>query len=178
MADPKPNRFEVDLEEFIASLARIFVHRGNPAAVAVLSEGDVSCVNMGQVDEYDYRLDYQVRLDVPPAVFNSVIDRISKLEGELEQEAVILMRRYPEILLRSIVICPKYVTDPYWRTKAKAWLRGEGVNNQGRVRSDNIAPYTKDFAALDDNEVGFNPSVGIAPPNKYWQRSESDSPSL
>jgi glycosyltransferase involved in cell wall biosynthesis len=30
------------------------------------------------------------------------------------------------------------------RLKAKAWLRDESVNNQGRLRSENIAPYTKE----------------------------------
>jgi hypothetical protein len=83
-------------------------------------------------------------LSVPQAVFNSVIDQIDKLEKELCQQAEVLLRTEPGIILENFIIHPENVKDPDWRLKAKAWLRGEGVNNQGRVRSDKIAPYTRD----------------------------------
>ena len=31
-----------------------------------------------------------------------------------------------------------------WRNDQIAWLRGEGINNQGRVRSDNVASRQED----------------------------------
>jgi hypothetical protein len=133
--------FETDFDDFIAALARVFVHRGDAAAVAVLSEGNASPQYTGE----DFgRAIYEARLDVPQGVFNSIIDRIHDLEKKLCKEAAVLMRRYPYVVLANIVICPQYVENPEWRLGAKAWLKGEGVNNQGRVRSDNLAPYEKD----------------------------------
>jgi hypothetical protein len=41
--------------------------------------------------------------------------------------------------LKSVSIDPIPNTDPKWRDKARTWLAGDGVTNQGRVRSDNIA---------------------------------------
>lgn len=31
-----------------------------------------------------------------------------------------------------------------WRASARAWARGEGINNQGQVRTDNIASRRHD----------------------------------
>jgi hypothetical protein len=42
--EPPPEvLFQWDFDDFIAALARTFVHRGNAAAVAVLSEGNAVC---------------------------------------------------------------------------------------------------------------------------------------
>ena len=44
--------------------------------------------------------------------------------------------------LRDIIrvkIAIELERDPEWRAKVKQHLSGEGITNQGRVRSDNIA---------------------------------------
>jgi hypothetical protein len=181
--------FQWDFDDFIAALARTFVHRGNAAAVAVLSEGNAACEYKGEQYSDDYqgqRATYDARLDVPQAVFNSVIDRIFDLEKELREQAEILMRRDPEVFLRSFVICPQYVRDPDWRLKAKAWLRGEGANNQGRVRSDKIAPYTKNgllfrskpeinlYEALKARGITFSPLPVFIRGGDDYRRVEPD----
>jgi hypothetical protein len=178
--EPPPEvLFEWDFDDFIAALARTFVHRGNAAAVAVLSEGSATCEYKGE--------QYNAKLWRPTqAVFNSVIDRIFDLETELGEQAEILMRRHPEVFLRSFVICPEYVRDPDWRLKAKAWLRGEGVNNQGRVRSDKIAPYTKNgllfrskpeinlYEALKARGITFSPLPVFIRGGDDYRRVEPD----
>jgi hypothetical protein len=55
----------------------------------------------------------------------------------------------PQRILENFIIHPDNVKDPDWRLKAKAWLKGEDVNNQGRVRSDNIPPYTRTGCSSD-----------------------------
>jgi hypothetical protein len=142
--EPTPGEFfEVGLDEFIAALARIFAHRGNAAAVAVLSEGNAT-PRRKWTDRESGLEHYDAWLNVPQAVFNSVVNRIYALEKELLSQAEVLMRGDPGVVLENFVIYPQTVGDPDWRAKAKAWLRGQGVTNQGRVRSDNIAPYEKD----------------------------------
>jgi hypothetical protein len=175
--------FETDFDDFIAALARVFVHRGAAAAVAVLSEGNASHQYFGE----DFgRAIYDARLEVPQGVFNSVVDRIDDLEKKLCKEAGILVRRYPYVTLQNFIICPQYVRNPKWRLGAKAWLKGEGVNNQGRVRSDNIAPYEEDgllfrskpeinlYKALKTREITFAPLPVFLRGGDNYRRIEPD----
>jgi hypothetical protein len=143
--EPTPGEFfEMGFDDFIATLARIFAHRGNAAAVAVLSEGNSNPRHKWTDEDIGGLAHYEAWLSVPQAVFNSVVDRIYDLEKELLAQAKVLMRSDPGVLLENFIIYPQPVGDPDWRAKAKAWRRGQGVTNQGRVRSDNIAPYEKD----------------------------------
>lgn len=90
-------------------LARLFVHKGGSAEVAVLMLGRPTC------------------------------------EKSLQDESAQLMRRYPGICLGGFIIMPEMPDDPDWRNKAGRWLSGETLSNQGRVRSDAVAPT--DFCA-------------------------------
>ena len=123
---------------------------------------------------------------VPQAVFNSVIDRIDDLEEQLRREAGLLLRTEPYRILENFTIHPENVKDPDWRLKAKAWLKGEGVNNQGRIRSDNIAPYTKDgllfrskaeinlYDALKSRGITFAPLPVFVRGGDNYRRLEPD----
>lgn len=127
--------FETYFEDFIATLARLFAHKGNAAAVSVLSEGNANWIFDGRIEYVRHGLlpTYSAMLNVPQEVFNSALERISDLEIELRDEAQILMRHYPGVVLQSFIICPQHIHDSNWRLKAKDWLKGEGVHNQGRV---------------------------------------------
>jgi hypothetical protein len=144
MDEREPNLFELEFDEFIATLARLFAHEGDAAAVSALSEGTNCCDYVGEDWDVGHNDLFEVRLIVPQSVFNAIANRLFSLERELHTKAKLLMGAYPGASLQGFKITPKYVNDPEWRTGAKAWLRGEGVNNQGRVRSSNIAPYSKD----------------------------------
>lgn len=41
--------------------------------------------------------------------------------------------------LQEVQIIPLAITNDAWREDARAWASGAGINNQGRVRTDNIA---------------------------------------
>ena len=47
-------------------------------------------------------------------------------------------------LINTVVLAPAIQPIDGWRASARAWIRGEGINNQGRVRSDNIAARQHD----------------------------------
>ena len=51
----------------------------------------------------------------------------------MAEQAAQLMRRYPQTWLSGFVIMPEMRDDPEWRAKAKRWLAGDTVSNQGRV---------------------------------------------
>jgi len=44
--------------------------------------------------------------------------------------------------VRIVMEIPK--AEPDWREKAARWASGEGMTNQGRARSDNLAPLEQD----------------------------------
>jgi hypothetical protein len=50
----------------------------------------------------------------------------------------------PPYRASDVLIVPANEVPSDWRKQVVAWLRGEGVNNQGRVRSDNIAARQHD----------------------------------
>ncbi len=48
------------------------------------------------------------------------------------------------------------IDDPQWREKSQVWLSGANVNNQGRVRSDNVAPLNADGLLFrSQQEINF-----------------------
>jgi hypothetical protein len=50
-----------------------------------------------------------------------------------------IIASYPEYKASGVFIVPAAKPPANWHEQALAWLRGDGVTNQGRVRSDNIA---------------------------------------
>jgi hypothetical protein len=50
-----------------------------------------------------------------------------------------IIASYPFYKASEVCIVPAAKAPTNWHEQALAWLRGDGVTNQGRVRSDNIA---------------------------------------
>jgi hypothetical protein len=56
----------------------------------------------------------------------------------------------------DVFIVPADEAPSDWRKQTLAWLRGEGVTNQGRVRSDNIAARQYDGLLFrSDQEINL-----------------------
>ncbi|MSP12861.1 MAG: hypothetical protein EXR62_07880 [Chloroflexi bacterium] len=83
-------------------------------------------------------------------------------------------------------IVPGLLEDSEWRDKALAWLTGRGVNNQGNVRSDNVAsleehglrfrskPEIYLYRALKALDVWSAPLPVFILGGKAYQRIEPD----
>jgi hypothetical protein len=96
------------------------------------------------------------------------------------------MSSFPDAGIFEVIIAPTLIADDKWREKATAWLAGEGVNNQGRVRSDNVAPLSKDglqfrsreeinlYEALKPQGVTFAPLPVFLRGGKEYRRIEPD----
>src|SRR5690606_35974377 len=77
-------------------------------------------------------------------------------------------------------------TDSDWRENAKTWIAGLNISNQGRVRSDNLAPHTCDglrfrsqpeinlYKALKSLGVTFAPLPVFIRGGEDYQRIEPD----
>jgi hypothetical protein len=83
-------------------------------------------------------------------------------------------------------IAPVILPKPDWREQALQWLKGEGINNQGRVRSDNVAAREEDgllfrsppeiflYRAFKESGVTFAPLPVFLKGGPTYQRIEPD----
>ncbi|EGR3967478.1 hypothetical protein DDN11_17870 [Vibrio cholerae] len=96
------------------------------------------------------------------------------------------MSNFENDKLSTVKIIPAVLEDPQWRDKASAWLSGSKITNQGRVRSDNVAPLTADgllfrsqpeihfYRALKSEGVSFSPLPVFIRGGQTYSRIEPD----
>jgi hypothetical protein len=137
--------FPFDLEQFAATLARVYAQRGRSIEVALLAFGNFEADYTAQEDFGRQFLAWTLTLRVDAQVFGRLApEDIEPLERSLEETARELLKGKLDHRLATLNISPRVETAPGWRDEAVKWLRLEGVTNQGRVRSTNIAPYSED----------------------------------
>lgn len=126
------------LEDFLASLAEGLKVRGDARSLAVLLAGNCS---------FDYLdTDFGVRnwglqVGLPVALFHALSSAdIEQVQAALCEVGQSFFRGPGDDWLQRVTVTPSVVPAPAgWRDDALRFVRGEGVTNQGRVRSDNIA---------------------------------------
>jgi len=130
-------------------MAHVAAARGDAQAVAVVAAAE------GRFDILDR--DWGVTavtlvLQLPAGLYAHVVpvepNPDSREEIEIVERltalAIAAWRGYSEYRIVGVTLAPAVVRDADWRASANAWLRGEGINNQGRVRSNNIASREAD----------------------------------
>jgi hypothetical protein len=131
-------------EPLLTTLARLFALEGLAAAVAVLSNSAPS-IEQVDYDNWNGGTDfYTLVLYVSASLYAQLGEQRDRLEQMILDKAKPLLQHYRRDVLTAVSILPELTTDPKWREKAQAWLAGKGVTNQGRVRTDNIAPRSCD----------------------------------
>ena len=183
-------KFAAELDKFLAALARRFAKKGANAEVAVLTLGRPTCEHV-EVDADDFPFDlYAITFEVPQRLYDQVADRRKAIEKNLESECYALSRCYPEISFPGGPVCItvriEMRDDPLWRKKAREWLPKQGLSNQGRVRSDNVAPYEVDgllfrspseiylYHALKGRNISFAPLPVFIRGGDLYRRVELD----
>lgn len=175
-----------ELDKFLAALARLFAHKGSSQEVAVLTLSHATSEHTGH-DNWDGGTEiYTITLEVPQHLYHQILDRRETIEKNLQDESAQLMRRYSGIWLGGFVIVPEMRDDPEWRNKAKRWLSGDSLSNQGRVRSDSVAPYQADgllfrsrpeinlYRALKGRGISFAPLPVFIRGGELYRRVEPD----
>ncbi len=173
-------------EGFIALTARILAKSGKAREVAILaySKPDMELWNTNS--NWDGPDEYHLYLSVPQQLFleiESELDLVQKGITEAIQKASACDKT---IYIGAVFIISELENSPAWRDKAKAWLSGEGVSNQGRVRSDNLAHRTKDgllfrsqpeinlYTALKALGISFAPLPVFIRGGETYRRIEPD----
>jgi len=142
-----------DIEALLATSARLFASEGSLREVAILANAEPS---IDWCSENDFGHDiYHLSLQVPHYLYSQISDEIEVCEDLILKKARILLKPYPDELA-YLTISPILSAGEEWREKANNWATGKGVNNQGRVRSNNIASIQEDGLLFrSQNEVLF-----------------------
>jgi len=129
---------------------------------------------------------YTIYLEVPSGIYSQISVEKESIEKGLVDKSRPLMNLYPSDWIQNIYILPEIKGTEDWREKAMAWVSGKNVNNQGRVRSDNIASRSCDgllfrsqpeinfYNALKPLEVSFAPLPVFIRGGRTYKRIEPD----
>jgi hypothetical protein len=109
-----------------------------------------------------------------------LLDRLSALTSQVSQA------HDDYRVVNRVALVPALLPSDGWREHARAWMRGEGINNQGRVRSDNIASRQHDgllfpsdpeihlYEAMKARGIYFAPLPVFIRGGKPYERLEPD----
>lgn len=180
------NQIPFDAEAIAGTLAHIAAEEGNTAAVAVLAVGKPRLAMTGY-DNYDGGVDIlTLYVELPTEVYAQLFRRREEIEQSIGPMLQPVINAYPGYWAGGVSLTPADSPPDNWREQAKAWLAGEGTNNQGRVRSDNIASRTCDgllfrsqpeiylYKALKSAGVSFAPLPVFVRGGKEYRRIEPD----
>jgi hypothetical protein len=125
-------------EDLIASAVEALKVRGDARGIAVLVAGQC---HMALWDS-DFGIDsWRLFVSLPVHLFYAISEDDRKVtEASIADVMGPFFTTKPQDALESVVMTPQ-VTEAVdgWREDAMRFVKGEGVTNQGRVRSDNIA---------------------------------------
>ena len=135
--------FPIDAEEFLASIVEVLKENGDAREVAIISN---AFPELGDVDQSSWSYDWRLTLLVDVRLFTSLRNEqaVEEAGAIIFEAGKLFLASYNDHRLHSVSIAPATVKNERWREDAKKYLSGEGINNQGRVRSDNIASRQHD----------------------------------
>jgi hypothetical protein len=135
---PFTGDIEKDADLLIQNAARLFATEGDAKLVAVLINLETSASQTDYDNWNGGTYTYTIFLDLPQAVFSEIQSELQQIEESIEKKLSVFSHKYPGSWMK-IKIVPLLVKSETWQDDARRWLSGEGISNQGRVRSSNIA---------------------------------------
>lgn len=125
-------------EDLIASSVEALKVHGDARAIAVLVAGNCTL----QLWNSDFGIDYwRLFITLPVQLFYAISEDERKItESAIAEVIHPFFAATPADALESVALAPLVMeAQDGWRDEALRFVKGEGVTNQGRVRSDNIA---------------------------------------
>jgi hypothetical protein len=182
MAEEAHESIHSDLEALLATTAQLFVLDGATREVAILANAEADL----QWQEEDWGIDYfRLCIRIPSWLYWQISGQLEKCEETIGEKVKSIVY-YSKQGIRGVSIFPLLSADSDWRAKAKSWLTGDGVSNQGRVRSDNIPSMTCDgllfrsqneiylYKALKPLGISFAPLPVFVRGGNSYRRIEPD----
>ncbi len=132
---------DAQINSILGTAARLLLRQNQGKAAHLLADCG------GQIDHCDHDNwnggyeKFRLSLGVPAEVYFDLDDR-ENLEQQINSVLAVAMQMFNDVLI--VHITTELDEDPDWREKVHRHLSGEGITNQGRVRSDNIATLQQD----------------------------------
>lgn len=131
-------------EPLLASVCRMFAYDGAAKEIAIIVSAKPEIEGSSYDNWNGGTYGYALRLALPVSLYAQVRDDKEQLETSIKEKICECLIGSENHFLEVVLIAPEITAADDWRDKAKAWLSGQGINNQGRGRSDNIASRTHD----------------------------------
>jgi len=182
------DRFPIATDAFMTTLFRLLAGRGESNAVSILAAAEPTFEAVGY-DRYDSQdvTFWQLTLTLDPSLYvlreKSEREKVQETIGDAAREC---LATQPGDGIQNVTVATRIVRSEDWRAEANAFVRGEGINNQGRVRSDSLPSQQRDgllfrsqaemrlYAALKATGVPFAPLPVFLRGGKEYRRIEPD----
>ena len=129
----------VKLERVLSTAAQLLIEMGQVTAASVVINGKpVVRLTESQTWNGEDSYHWTVLLGLPAASLTALSDT-HELQTQINDAFSIICRKFPDQTLRCEIGVDLDETNLDWRLLARQRLAGEGVTNQGRVRSNNIS---------------------------------------
>jgi hypothetical protein len=180
------SKFFADPDPVLGTLARLFAADGAAKEVAILTYSTPEIIQVDYDNWNGGTYYYNLFLHVPINLYPQIEGSKEEISSAIKEKVQVFLRGNENEVLSEIAIVPAVVDDTQWREKAQAWLSGSKVSNQGRVRSDNVAPLTQDgllfrsrpeiyvYKALKATGVSFAPLPVFIRGGESYSRIEPD----
>jgi len=172
-------------EAVLGTAARILVQEKNILAASILANGKTALRHWDH-DNWDggqdtWRLYIAIAVDTYLELENR--EEVAKM---IDKAIAIPMHVLSQSDFIDVEITTALEHDPDWREKTRRALSGEGINNQGRVRTDNIAarefeglrfrsrPEELFYSAMKSTGLPFAPLPVVVQGGMQYRRIEPD----
>jgi hypothetical protein len=184
-----PTEFTKDVPGFLSRLVQVLQAWGRALEVAVLASATSVAFSDDPEPSEDptWYMNVVLPLAVHARLFGETGDAKQRQVGQRITEAARELRKHGNGWLRGTTIGLDVEPRSDWKVAAQRWLRGgDGTNNQGRVRSDNVAAREADglffrsepeihvYRALKASGVAFAPLPVFLRGGDSYQRTEPD----
>ncbi len=171
----------------LGTMARLFAIEGKAREVAILAHATCQFVQTSQDRNYGI-YSYGYSLSLPLSIhFYAQIEAVkTECEEAILNKGRSAFSAFENDWIESVAITLELTDGKDWSDKAKAWLSGSGITNQGRVRSENVAPKERDgllfrsqpeiflYEALKSAGISFAPLPVFIRGGDSYRRIEPD----
>lgn len=145
MTSTTDNGFPVAIEALLASAFELLKERGAAREIAVLLNADAHGYQHSFDNWNGGTYGWGLRLALDLVLFSRLShDERDDTASSIKEVVETFFAEFDGHNFEYVLIAPKAVNNPQWREQAASFLGGSGINNQGRVRSDNIASRQAD----------------------------------
>jgi hypothetical protein len=175
-----------DLDKVLGALANLFASDGDTRAIAILALAHAT-IQETDYDNWDGgQTGFTIYLEIPQSLYHQLKGQQDEIEESFKERAKEISRLYEHEWIVGFVISTELEEDPQWRDRAKAYVAGQGISNQGRARSDNLAPRMHDgllfrslpeinlYRAFKSLGVSFAPLPVFVRGGETYRRIEPD----